>query len=122
MHAWAKKMFAPDKCAEEMILCYFEEDFMEEGLKVNLIKILDEIDEDMKMMKVMMNKLLNPIIRSENRKIAKETLEWAKQLQKRANEHTNILINQFMEKEVNDICFEVLIEQKQVKEAEDLVA
>ena len=61
-----------------MVLCYFEEDFMDECIKKNLIKILDEIDEEMKMMRVMMNKLLTPIIKQENRKVAKETFEWAK--------------------------------------------
>ena len=55
---------------EEMIQIYLEEDFLEECMKKFSLKIIDEIDEDLKMMKVFLNDLLRPIIKQGCRSIA----------------------------------------------------
>jgi hypothetical protein len=46
-----------------MILIYLEEDFLEESMKKMLFRIIDDIDEDLKMMKVFLNDFLRPLIK-----------------------------------------------------------
>jgi hypothetical protein len=46
-----------------MILIYLEEDFLEESMKKMLFRIIDDIDEDLKQMKVFLNDFLRPLIK-----------------------------------------------------------
>ena len=77
MYAMANKMISAKDGTKVMVNLYFEEDFMDEALKSNILAIIDEINEEMKMMRIMMNKLLNPLVRGETKKVAKEAYEWA---------------------------------------------
>ena len=109
MHALANSLITPKESADEMILVYFEEDFMDECIKKNLILIIDEINEELKMMKVMMNKFLAPIIKKETKNTAKEVLEWAKHVHKETSQVRDNMLDNYVDKEIRNTGFEVLI-------------